>query len=182
MRRFEAAPTGTCILPSGTADREVARNRDDGRTCQSVLKSHSLGIPNREPCGSVLLEGTPKATAVGGLYGKDGRLAVLSQRAESGLGLGGIAVLSRKTRGLLDVWLRSWDIQDGEGWDRSRRLPGDLGRTAKGPSWSRRSPPKRVTEVRLDGKVAGLGYQAVSATPVVGVFLAEKDLASCPHT
>ena len=68
----------------------------------------------------------------------------------------------------VDFWTR------GFGAGRSRTEDGGLDFGAKtqaagrpeadgeGTSWPRRSPPKRVTEVRLDGKVAVLGCQAVS--------------------
>ena len=68
----------------------------------------------------------------------------------------------------MDFWTR------GFGAGRSRTEDGGLDFGAKtqaagrpeadgeGTSWPRRSPPKRVTEVRLDGKVAVLGCQAVS--------------------
>lgn len=92
-------------------------------------------------------EGTPREIAVGGLDGKDGRLAVLSQRAESGLGLGGIAVLSPKNPWTFGLGVRSREIQYGEG-----RTPKTQAPQRPRGGWRRAFAvsaiaPKRVTEV-----------------------------------
>ena len=86
-------------------------------------------------------QGTPKATAVGGLDGTDGRRAVRPK----GLGavpVGRGAVLGRKSRGPLDSGFRSLD-----------------------------NPGRRT-----------VGSKSAPKTRVVGVFIAEKDLASCHYT